>query len=75
MYKVNNHQEAIDTIKKIDGNEFIMQEFVKSSVGKDLRLNEGHYDSVRVAVRKRYEKMSPKQKITNKTEEIGKGKR
>ena len=39
MYKVNNHQEAIDTIKKIDGNEFIMQEFVKSSVGKDLRLN------------------------------------
>lgn len=39
VYKVNNHQEAIDTIKKIDGNEFIMQEFVKSSVGKDLRLN------------------------------------
>ena len=42
---------------------------------KGSELYEGHYDSVGVAVRKRYEKMSPKQKITNKTEEIGKGKR
>ena len=42
---------------------------------KGSELYEGHYDSVGVAVRKRYEKMSPKQKITNKTEEIGKEKR
>lgn len=39
VYKVENHNEAIETIKKIDNNEFIMQQYVESSNGRDLRLN------------------------------------
>lgn len=38
VFLVNNKTELIEHIKQIDGRPFIMQEFIKSSFGKDLRV-------------------------------------
>ena len=36
---MNNHSEALDTIKKIGHCNFIMQEYIKSSQGRDVRIH------------------------------------
>lgn len=38
VYLVNNWNEAVATIKKINSNDFIMQEYIEYSKGKDIRL-------------------------------------
>ncbi len=39
VYLVNNKEEAKKVISKIGYKDFLMQEFIKSSYGKDLRIN------------------------------------
>lgn len=39
VYLVNNYYEAVERIKKIGHNEFIMQEYIESSKGRDVRLH------------------------------------
>lgn len=39
VFLINSHQEALDAIKKIETNEFIMQEYLEHSKGRDIRLN------------------------------------
>lgn len=39
VYMVKNHSEAIETIKKIENNEFIMQQYIQSSKGRDVRIH------------------------------------
>lgn len=38
VYLVKNHKEALEAVKNV-GCEFIMQEYIESSKGKDIRLN------------------------------------
>ena len=39
VYLVNNHNEAISLIKKIGYKDFLIQEYIKTSKGKDIRIN------------------------------------
>ena len=39
VYMVNNYYEAVEKIKNIEHHEFIMQEYVESSKGKDVRIH------------------------------------
>lgn len=39
VYLVKNHGEALEQIKNIGHHEFIMQEYVKESSGRDIRIN------------------------------------
>lgn len=39
VYLAENADEALDIIKKIGNHEFIMQEFIESSKGRDIRLH------------------------------------
>lgn len=39
VYLVNNYYEAVDRIKKIGHDEFIMQEYIECSKGRDVRLH------------------------------------
>lgn len=39
VYLVNNYREAIEVIKRIGHCNFIMQEFVEASIGKDVRIH------------------------------------
>ena len=39
VYLVNSYYEAVDKIKEIGHHEFIMQEFIESSKGKDVRIH------------------------------------
>ena len=39
VYMVNNYYEAVEKIKNIGHHEFIMQEYVESSKGKDVRIH------------------------------------
>ena len=39
VYLVNDFREAIDRITEIGHSEFVMQEYVKSSKGRDIRIN------------------------------------
>ena len=39
VYLVNNHNEAISLIKKIGYKDFLIQEYTKTSKGKDIRIN------------------------------------
>ena len=39
VYLVNSYYEAVDKIKEIGRHEFIMQEFIESSKGKDVRIH------------------------------------
>lgn len=39
VYLVNNHQEAQKKIKEIGHHEFIMQEYVENSKGRDIRIH------------------------------------
>ena len=39
VYMVNNYYEAVEKIKSIGHHEFIMQEYIESSKGKDIRIH------------------------------------
>ena len=39
VYLVNNHNDAISLIKKIGYKDFLIQEYIKTSKGKDIRIN------------------------------------
>ena len=39
VYMVNNYYEAVDKIKEIGSSDFIMQEYVESSKGVDIRIH------------------------------------
>ena len=39
VYLANNKNEAIEIIKRIGHKDFLMQEFISSSKGKDIRIN------------------------------------
>jgi RimK family alpha-L-glutamate ligase len=39
VYMVNNYYEAVDKIKEIGNCDFIMQEYVESSKGQDVRIH------------------------------------
>ena len=39
VYLVNSHNEAISLIKKIGYKDFLIQEYIKTSKGKDIRIN------------------------------------
>ena len=39
VYKVEDYYEAVEQIKKIGGCDFIMQEYIESSKGQDVRIH------------------------------------
>lgn len=39
VYLVNNYYEAVEKIKEIGHHRFIMQEYIESSKGRDIRIN------------------------------------